>query len=299
MRTALFLKPAINQYSFYFPSPYPLHKSQISPQNLTHFLRLYYLATLQYYWFPMRPNFFSPFQLQLRLTCKLKLRNKGWERNESISTHVTHIHTHTYTLIHYRKFLVDGLDRLDVRTLHPLIIIKRRHLSSSPIIVQFASYLLSTVIGCIYIYLHSTIAHARRTIFFSNDDRSLHSELRWIDDGWEWIREWNKGISRSIMRSSRFHVVACVTTTPKFMVKRYKEDRGDWFSTFVSLDRVADRELNNGLVNASWKITGPFARPTVKLCPLSLARLLLLLTFFLLFFVLYTMWRWCQSWNKV
>lgn len=154
MRTALFLKPAINQYSFYFPSPYPLHKSQISPQNLTHFLRLYYLATLQYYWFPMRPNFFSPFQLQLRLTCKLKLRNKGWERNESISTHVTHIHTHTYTLIHYRKFLVDGLDRLDVRTLHPLIIIKRRHLSSSPIIVQFASYLLSTVIGCIYIYIY-------------------------------------------------------------------------------------------------------------------------------------------------
>lgn len=46
------------------------------------------------------------------------------------------------------------------------------------------------------------------------------------------------------------------------------EDRGDWFSTFVSLDRVAkrvaDRKLNNGLVNASWKITGPFARPTVK-----------------------------------
>lgn len=89
------------------------------------------------------------------------------------------------------------------------------------------------------------------------------------------------------MRSSRFHVVACVTTTPKFTVKRYG---GDWFSTFVSLDRVADRELNNGLVNASWKITGPFARPTVKLCPLSLARLLLLLIFFssFFFFVLYT-----------
>lgn len=27
---------------------------------------------------------------------------------------------------------------------------------------------------------------------------------------------------------------------------------------------VADRKLNNRLVNASWKITGPFARPTVK-----------------------------------
>lgn len=45
---------------------------------------------------------------------------------------------------------------------------------------------------------------------------------------------------------------------------------------------VADRKLNNRLVNASWKITGPFARPTVKCVAV-------LVFFFFSFFFLYTM----------
>lgn len=92
MRTALFLKPAIKQYSFYFPSLYPLHKNQISPQNLTHFLRL--LSTLLYSTtdFPCDPIFSLPSNFNFASRASWNYETKV-EKETNRSEHTLRTHT--------------------------------------------------------------------------------------------------------------------------------------------------------------------------------------------------------------
>lgn len=175
--------PILLLFSFY---KYPLYYSQISPQNLTHFLLPRYFTVLLQLMISLATQFFLSHSTSTSLYVQAEITKQKLKEKKRIDLNARY--THILSLIHHRhrKFRVPGDGSIDsTSTLHPINnITKRRHVSrSSPMLVQFASYLLfknvihfDSVIPVYIIHIHEERSFFRRPIFFN--DRSLHSQLR-------------------------------------------------------------------------------------------------------------------------
>lgn len=152
--------PPSHQFSFYFPIINILLNIQESnfaaksnPLSTSSTSLLYRATTTND--FPCDPIFFptstSPSYMWAKIT-KQRLKKKG-----SIFTHATHIYSHIQSLNHHRhrKFHVPGDDTINVYILLINVLIFYR---LSPILVQFASYLLfkTLVVHCGSVFLFYT-----------------------------------------------------------------------------------------------------------------------------------------------
>lgn len=173
--------PHLLLFSFY---KYPLYYSQISPQNLTHFLLPRYFTVLLQLMISLATQFFLSHSTSTSLYVQAEITKQKLKEKKRIDLNARY--THILSLIHHRhrKFRVPGDGSIDsTSTLHPINnITKRRHVSrSSPMLVQFASYLLfknvihfDSVIPVYIIHIHEERSFFNDR-FFSTIDRCTAS----------------------------------------------------------------------------------------------------------------------------
>lgn len=173
--------PILLLFSFY---KYLLYYSQISPQNLTHFLLPRYFTVLLQLMISLATQFFLSHSTSTSLYVQAEITKQKLKEKKRIDLNARY--THILSLIHHRhrKFRVPGDGSIDsTSTLHPINnITKRRHVSrSSPMLVQFASYLLfknvihfDSVIPVYIIHIHEERSFFNDR-FFSTIDRCTAS----------------------------------------------------------------------------------------------------------------------------
>lgn len=173
--------PILLLFSFY---KYPLYYSQISPQNLTHFLLPRYFTVLLQLMISLATQFFLSHSTSTSLYVQAEITKQKLKEKKRIDLNARY--THILSLIHHRhrKFRVPGDGSIDsTSTLHPINnITKCRHVSrSSPMLVQFASYLLfknvihfDSVIPVYIIHIHEERSFFNDR-FFSTIDRCTAS----------------------------------------------------------------------------------------------------------------------------